>query len=142
MPSGVQVLVGRIKYRLIEQLALDEVTQAKLAEEYGVSTPAITAFARRNKAAIEKRREELASEIQDEFAGNWIANKALRLEEAAAIFEEVGPSAGDPKVGRLKLDLMRYASEELGQLPSRQVPPPSTAGVVYQVEGVDPEDVT
>ena len=140
MPQGVQVLVGRVKHRLIEALALDEVTQVKLAEEYGVSQQAVASFAARHRAAIAKRAAELAQEVEDELAHLWIANKTRRLEEAEKIHEAQDPT--DPKGGRLQLDVLKYASEELGQLPSRAVPAPSTGSVVYQVEGVEPEDVT
>ncbi len=140
MPSGVQVLVGRNKHRLIDALALDEQTQASLAEEYGVTPKAITSFALRNRAAIAKRAADLAQEVEDELAHLWIANKTRRLEEAEKIHE--AQDSSDPKGGRLQLDILKYASEELGQLPSRAVPAPSTEGVVYRVEGVEPEDIT
>jgi hypothetical protein len=61
--------------RLIHELARGEVKQSDLAVRYDVSRVAITDFKARHADAIEQVRADL----ENEFAGLWIADKTNRL---------------------------------------------------------------
>lgn len=61
--------------RLIRALATGEKTRAELARERGVVVSALSEFAKRHAAEIQAVRDN----VEDEFAGMWIAQKAERV---------------------------------------------------------------
>lgn len=125
---------GWVKHRLIRQLAEDRHVDQHYADEYGVSSRAISAF--RAKWAIEIA--DAKKDLEDEFSHLWIANKAYRLAEMQEDVERIADTM-DPEMLAVKHKALRYASEELGQLPGRQQIAINTGQVSYTIEGVDME---
>lgn len=147
-------LNGLKKRKLVRELALGELNQTQLAERYDVTPSAISHFAKRNRDEIEAVR----ANIDDEFAGLLIAQKAHRLgvlehllDVALTPTPKVAPSGRvvyvDDKMveeiaGDLAAKVIKQAAEEMGQLPNRI----TLGGNVnvhtsYQVEGIDPGDL-
>lgn len=125
-------LRGRHKLRLIRLLAVGEMTQDELAEEFGVTQPAIAQFKKRNRDEI----EHVKANLEDEFAGLWIARKKDRVAELEDVAERF--KADDPKAANIRLRALKQAAEELGQL---KVSIEVSGGVDYTVEGVDPKEL-
>lgn len=158
-PSIPNKLNGLKKRKLVRELALGEENQSQLAERYDVTPSAISLFAKRNRDEIEAVR----ANIDDEFAGLLIAQKAHRLgvlehllDVALTPTPKVAPSGrvvyveksdGAPEMiteiaGDLAAKVIKQAAEEMGQLPNRI----TLGGNVnvhtsYQVEGIDPRDL-
>jgi hypothetical protein len=141
---------GHVKVALIRALATGEKSHRKLAAEHGVSPQAVDQFAERNADRI----AAVAADLDNEFAGLWIADKRSRLAEyqAQADYieallnsdqdEEPADGKGRNRVTvsvaellRTAQSALRAASEELGQLPGR-VSVQITGDVHYAVEGV------
>lgn len=98
-------------------LAAGELNRSEIARKYGVNPSTITRFARRHAAEIEAIRRDL----DDEFAGLWIARKENRL---AAYQDEIArldahPSASHHEWSKARQSALHAAAEELGQLPGR-----------------------
>lgn len=134
---------GHVRYKLIHELARAEKPRKQLAEEYGVGPSAITEFAHRHATRI----AEVQRDIENKFAGLWIADKARRLEEYAAEIELIEDvRAGtvrnmrDVELSKLKAAIMRTVADELGQIPAK-VSVNVTQRVTYSIEGVDPESL-
>src|SRR6188508_2784550 len=123
--------------QLIVQLATSGKTQIQLAEEYGVTQPAISLFAARHRQTIEQVR----ADQENEFAGIAIAEKAVRLatyldmlEKALSPVPKVNakgeimyglPDEDGVRHPIMEVDLavaqkiQRNVAEELGHLPNR-----------------------
>lgn len=123
-----------IRQSLIRELAQSE-KQRDLATKYGVTEGAITQFKTRHALRIEEVRQNL----DDEFAGLWIAKKQNRIE----IYQndlEMLEIINNPDNIKIKTALLKGVAEELGQLPPKvnvQVNQPIT----YHIEGVDPDEL-
>ena len=148
-------LGGLIKRKLVRELAHGEMNQTQLAEKYDVDPSAISHFAKRNRDEIEAVRKDM----DDEFAGLLITQKANRLSAYEQIFERamtaVTKIAANGRVaydengnpikefaGELAAKVLKQAAEEMGQLPNRV----SLSGNVdvhttYTVLGVEPGDL-
>jgi predicted transcriptional regulator len=107
---------------LCRELASKEQTRTALAEKYGVSQPAISQFAKRHAQRI----EEIRANLDDEFAGLWIAKKRNRITAYQADVELIdtkaqkdGATMADADMIRVKTTIMKAVAEELGQLPAR-----------------------
>jgi hypothetical protein len=137
MPPRGSVLRGPVKVRLIHDLALDAFTERALAEDYGVSQPSIHEFKERYAYQITVAR----SDIENQLAGLWIADKLNRLAELEDDVEhinaelETAPIALRPRLYLAKHRALRNAAEELGQLAPRKID--ATVSVRYEVVGVD-----
>ena len=124
---------------LCRELATGERKRSQLARAYGVSAAYITKFARERDAEISAIRREL----DNQFAGLWIADKEQRLAAYAADFDlsAGGEYAAHYEQIRTRAALLRNVAEELGQLPNR-----STAAiiipVVHVVEGVNLDELS
>jgi hypothetical protein len=120
---------------LCRELAAGEVSRAALARRYGVVRSSITEFAQRHAAQIDLMK----TQMDDQFAGLWIASKAHRI---AAYQADYQASEGHPRWDhfehvRVRTQILAAVAEELGQLPPRmQV---SVMPVVHVIEGVDLE---
>lgn len=151
-------LGGLRKREIVRLLAADEITRSEIARRYDVSPAAITQFAQRNEDEI----AAVKAEMDNEFAGILIANKANRLSVYQELLEEaVTPtpkisvkgdtvSVLDPETGervtvmeidvRAAATVLKQAAEEMGQLPTRlQVAGGIDVATTYRIEGVDPE---
>lgn len=116
----------------MQELALGEVTQAKLAESYGCSEAAISLFKSRHVAEINLIRDNAA----DEFAGILVAKKAGRLQAYQDMLERAEESGDDKHAAKV----LRQVAEELGALPQRmQVSGQLDTQSRYVIDGVDME---
>lgn len=139
-PPAVAGSVGRRPWerrQLCRELATGQ-THRALGKKYGVTHQAITAFAKRHAAEI----DAIKADLDDEFAGLWIANKQARLAALQADFElsADGEYAGHYEHIRTRTQLARAIAEELGQLPPR-----ATVAIVpvqHLLEGVDLDALT
>jgi len=146
--------------QLIVELATSGKTQEKLAEEYGVTQPAISFFADRHRQTIEQVR----ADQENEFAGIAIAEKAIRLATYLDVLDtalkpvpkvnakgEIMYGLPDESGERhpiMEIDagvaqkILRNVAEELGHLPNR-VTLGGEVGVTtnYKINGVEPENL-
>lgn len=139
--TEVDVSVGRHPWerrQLCRELATGEQTGAALARKYGVTRQAISAFGKRHAAEI----DAIKADLDDEFAGLWVAQKAARLALYQADLEASagGEYADHYEHIRTRQAGLRAIAEELGQLPPR-----ATVAIVpvqHILEGVDPDALT
>lgn len=127
---------GWVKHRLIRDIALGEKTNVQMAAQYGVSTNSITNFKRRYGLEIEEVKNNLA----DEYAGVWVAQKMARIQEYQEAAEKMA-SGASPRNAEVLVTILKAVAEELGQLPARTQVNVSTETTVYEIVGVDPDDI-
>lgn len=128
---------GWVRHRLIRDMALGEKTGGQLADQYGVSRNSITKFKQRYGLEIEEVRNNLA----DEYAGVWVAQKMARIQEYQVAAEKMADGAS-PRNAEVLVTILKAVAEELGQLPARTQVNVSQEQVVFQVVGINPEDLT
>lgn len=137
MPVRGAVLRGPVKVRLINDLALDALTERDLATLYGVAQQSINEFRGRNAHQIATAR----GAMEDHFSALWIADKVNRLAELEDDVEQinqelaVAPLEFRPRLYLAKARALRNAAEELGQLAPKSVN--ATISVRYEIVGVD-----
>lgn len=124
-----------LQLQLCRDLASGSKTRAQLAREHGVSRTAITSFARRHKARI----EEIKAHLDDEFAGLWVAQKALRIEQYQRDLEMIADN-GHHEWVKARTGILKAIAEELGQLPPRQQV--TIVPVMHVIEGVNMSELT
>lgn len=116
--------------QVIRALAIGIQTRAQIAAEFGVTRSAVTHFATRHAREIHELQLALENKVEDRLAGMWIADQENRL----ALLQWIAEHAIDT---RDIMAALRYAAEELGQLPPRsQV---VVVPVQHVIEGVDTE---
>lgn len=122
------------KRQLERDLARNEIPRAELARRYGVTRSAISQFARQRARQI----EAIARDIDNEFAGLWIADKAQRILAYEHEYELASDSrnATHHEWIKTRAMLLRNVAEELGQLPNRTAAA-IIVPVVHVVEGVE-----
>jgi hypothetical protein len=138
---------GHVRWKLIHELARGERTVTELAARYGVTHGAISRFRDRYPAEI----AEIKADIENEFAGLWIAQKLARLAEYAADVEMINDAIGaaldagteiDAALLAAKHRALRSVAEELGQLPTKiQMQVDTVTRVHYTVEGMNVGDL-
>lgn len=136
---------GWAKRQLIHELARMEKTQVQLAQEYGVVQSSISEFGTRHRAEI----EAVKLDIENEFAGLWVAKKVNRLAELESDIERIiQTNAGDTvrmadaEILRTKAALLKQVADELGQIPNKShVKIESETVVRYLMTGVDDENL-
>ena len=114
------------------EMARGEKTMRDLAREYGVDIHAITKFRDRHEDTISAMR----ADIENEFAGLWIAQKAERLSEMIELYAD----AVSPRDRETKLSVLRHAAEELGQIPNKTTIDMTVAAKVELV-GIDTDEL-
>ncbi len=127
---------GWVKHRLIRELALGEKPGSMLAQQYGVSQTSLSAFKKRHSLEIEEVRNNLA----DEFAGVWVARKLERIREYQNAAEKMAEGTS-PRNAEVLVNILKAVAEELGQLPARTNVSVTNETVVYEIVGVDPDDI-
>lgn len=134
---------GNVRWKLIHELARGEKPQTVLAEEYGVVQSAISQFRDRHLTEI----NEVRADIENEFAGLWIADKKRRVAEYQAEIELIEEVRGgtvrnmrDVELSKLKAAVLRAVADELGQIPARMNVSVNHK-VTYVIEGVDMENL-
>lgn len=147
---------GWTRRQLVHELARKEVPRSKLAEKYRVYPSAITQFADRHAEEI----REVERDIENEFAGLWIADKRNRLAELMTDVEQLNEVMADTldpgpdekpettiarfanltKMMKVKQSALRAAADELGAIPQRvDVSVDSRQTIRYEIAGVDME---
>lgn len=124
------------RWRLIRDLASQESTQAQLAEKYGVSEVSISAFKRRHATEI----EDIARDLENEFAALWIASKGIRLAVLQEDIEETSDSF-EPDMMKVRHAALHQAAKELGQVPSAAGVQVQTQSATFSINGVDLEQL-
>ena len=124
--------------QLCRELATGEHTHAVLGKRYGVTRQAITAFAKRYAREI----DAIKADLDNEFAGLWIAQKAARIAAYQADLEasEAGGYGSHFEQIRTRTQILKSVAEELGQLPPRATI--TIVPVQHILEGVDPDALT
>lgn len=135
-------LRGRKLYALLRELAEDDLTQAALARRYGCTQGRISQL----KSQYIDEIEEMRRDLEDEYAGLWIAKKAERIKSyirlADAIEADLAENGMDAQIANRYIACLKAVAEEMGQLPARIVIRESGPKADYTVSGVDPRDLT
>lgn len=128
---------GHVARRLVRELAEGKLSQRELADKHGFSPQAISEFKSRNAERI----AEVAANLDDQFAGLWIADKGNRIAEYMDDVERVNKKLDRRVSGemlRVKANALRSVAEELGLKSTVDV-----RQTKYVIKGVDPdEDLT
>lgn len=147
------------RIHLIRALAVGAKSQEELAQQHEVTQGAISHFAKRHAEEI----AHVAANLEDEYAGLWIADSKERLtrymddvekidaihtrhfewfEESNGLDEEAMPLPVplDAALLGAKQRALKAAAEERGQLAPTRFDVAQT--VRYEVAGVDPEELT
>lgn len=127
---------GWVKHKLIHEVARKEKSTTQLAEEYGVTTSAISQFKTRHATRI----AEVEQDIENAFAGLWIAQKEARLAEYQEDVDRIG-DADDPALLRIKAAMLKAVAEEMGHLPTKTSMQVEKNKVTYTIEGVDLDEL-
>lgn len=135
-------LTARKRYILLRDLAEGALTYDALAEKHGLSNKSSVAhYAKNYSDEIAAMRDNL----EDEWAGIWVADKRKRIQEYQAIVEEVEEdlrvNGQDAALQRVRMTALKSIAEELGQLPSRVVIRQVGQKADYSLDGVDFDDV-
>lgn len=118
---------------LCRELATGEQSNAALARKYGISRPAVTQFARRHAGEI----AAIKGQLDDEFAGLWIASKAARIAAYQADYDAAADSdkSDHHEWIKARTSILGAVAEELGQLPPRATI--AVIPVTHVIEGVN-----
>jgi len=127
---------GWVRARLIRDLAIGEIPQKTLAEEFGVVDSAITEFKKRHWVEIERVRDNMA----DQYGDMWISSKRSRLAELQKAAEKLAEKP-DARSAEVLAKLLKDAAEELGDLPAKAQVQIMQQQVTYQIEGINLEDL-
>lgn len=133
-------LTWRQKYALIRELAEGALNQTELGEKYGISNARVSQINSEERERIEAMRADL----DNEYAGIWIADKANRVRTYDALAErltEALEDETDSQLVRQLVNVQKAVAEEMGQLPSRVTVNIEKPVVHHVIEGVDPGDV-
>jgi predicted transcriptional regulator len=129
---------GHLARQLCRDLAVGNVSQSQLAEKYGVGPSAISYHAKKNAEEI----AAIKADIENEFAGMWIAQKQSRVAEYQSDAERINTALDksdelDPKLLRAKNAALKAAAEEMGQLSAKVQVQVQTQQVDYWIDGCD-----
>lgn len=134
---------GDVKVKLIRQLALGELSQAELARRHDVTPAAMTRFVQRHAERI----AEVASKLDDQFAGIELADKVARVavlnQQVLADLELLADPDTAGKAGVQRAEMVRVIqsgvraiADELGQIPAR-VQVQHSGALDVRLNGVD-----
>jgi hypothetical protein len=120
---------------LCRELALGEISKAALGRKYGVTGQAIGQFAKRHAREI----DQIRAQLDDEFAGLWIASKEARMAQYQEDYEasQEHEKSTHFEWVRVRTQILHQVAEELGQMPPRAEV--TVMPVIHVLEGVDPE---
>jgi hypothetical protein len=131
------------KLALMRELADPQRTQLDMAREYGVVPSVITDFKQKNAGAIAK----IKANVDDKYAGLWVADKLNRIATYEADIEAIeakaqrdGATMAEADMLRVKGSFLRAVAEELGQLPAKVNV--TVTPVEHIIIGVNPEELT
>lgn len=123
---------GYKKLELMRLLATGEHSVSDLAVMYESAEGTIRQFRERHKVQI----AEIVANMEDQFAGLWIAKKENRIAEYQSQAEKFR-DADDPKLVARTQTALRSVAEELGALPQRLQVQQEKQTVHVVLEGVD-----
>lgn len=117
VPKTAAKLTPGDRRAIVRLLAAGEVKRIDIARQFGVSATYITTFAKERAREIEAVRADL----DNEFAGLWIADKAARIAATEEDHQRSldGRNADHFEQIRTRAQLRHQIAEELGQLPGR-----------------------
>ena len=120
---------------LCRELATGDLSKAALGRKYGISTSAITQFSQRHATEI----ATIKGQLDAEFAGLWIADKASRIAAYQADYDAAADSDrfDHHEWIKARTDILHKVAEETGQLPPRATV--AVMPVVHIIENVDLE---
>lgn len=134
-------LRGHLRPQVISDLALGELSYSQIGEKYGVTKQAVGAFYQRYKLDVERQR----ANMEDKFAGLWIADKMARVAEYQNQAEKIAEKCEgvdwklSPEWIKVLQSALRSAAEELDDLRTNL----NVSGQVsYVVNGVNTEDLS
>ena len=135
LSSATRKLTPFDRRELTRALAAGEVPRADLARRFGVTRSYVSQFAKMYATDIAM----LKGQLDDEFAGLWIARKASRVQAHQADYDAAQEhEKGDHHEWiKCRTAILHTVSEELGQLPPRATV--AVMPVVHVIEGVDLE---
>jgi hypothetical protein len=121
--------------QLQRELATGDVMRADLARRYGVTRGYVTIFAKQYAREI----ADIKAQLDDEFAGLWIAQKEQRIAAYQAEYERAlrHPRRDHFEWINARRQILHTVAEELGQLPPRQTV--TVVPVVHIIENVNLE---
>lgn len=127
------------RYQLLRELALrpavryPKPSNAALGRKYGITGQAVGQVLKNNRALI----EHIRANMEDPFAGLWIASKTNRV----AMYQRAAETltAGEVFSANDLATLQKAVAEELGQLPPRLTV--SVTPVIHILEGVDTDEL-
>lgn len=135
-------LRGRKLFALLRELAEDELSQKQLAEKYDVTQPRISQVKRDYAEEI----GEIRNDLEDAYAGVWIAQKEKRVQSyvrlAEAIERDLEVNGLDAQLANRYIACLKAVAEEMGQLPARLVVQQLGPKADYTIDGVNPKDLT
>lgn len=121
--------------RLIHTLARADRPIRQVAREFNCDESSVREFRDRHTDEIAAVTED----IDNEFAGLWIAQKQERLDVLTDLFRAA--DTGDLDGIKVQIDILRKAAEELGQIPNRTTVKVD-GGMRIELVGVDPDTLT
>ena len=121
--------------KLQRAIAAGEKKRAQIARDFGVSTSYVSQFARRYAFEI----DEISRDLDNRFAGLWIADKENRILAYQADYAMALQSdkRDHHEWIKTRTQILHTVAEELGDLPPR-----ATVAIVpvqHILEGVDPD---
>lgn len=102
---------------VIRHLAAEDVSRAELARQMGITRGGMTLFAQRHQAQI----DQMKAQLEDEFAGMWIASQRNRLAAYQADYELASEDerASHHEWLKARVQILHAVAEETGQLPQK-----------------------
>lgn len=140
------------------RMLAEGVIQQKVADHFGVTQSTVSEFSIKHNVRI----LEVRGDLENEFAGLWIAEKVKRiaayqadieaidrttewkLERLASLgldVEEIATAGVDPALVRTKQRGLRNVAEEMGHLPARVQIAVNNQSVAYELHGINTEDL-
>lgn len=131
---------GHRKQAILRDLAEGMMTQTAIAEKYGVTRGRISQLA--NWPEHRRIIDEMKKNLDDQFAGMWVAQKKHRIADYQQQIEDIDETMRnaltvDPALVRARAALVRSVAEEMAQLPNRVTVQVQKRRVENLLDGVD-----
>lgn len=140
MPEEKKLSHRRL-YALLHELAENELTQRVLARKYGISQARVSQLGTQYADEV----EDMRADLEDEYAGLWLAQKAERVKAymrlAEMLEEDLQVSGLESSFINQLQKVYKNIAEEMGQLPARVIVTQTGPKADYTVGGVDPREL-
>ena len=139
--------------QLCYDIAQEDWSFTELSEATGLSVSDIRQFAEEHSREIEECRKSLLNQVAREVAGLWITDKANRIAELQAMYDDAQAihnalnspqptwSKSHKDIIKARLDILRHVADELGAMPQRAAQPARTGSTVHYVIETDAGDL-